>query len=290
MGNMRKVLIVGAAGMLGASLMKIYRKYEVRGISRDILDITDKEKAVDYVTRYRPHLVINAAAYNAVDACENNEEEKRKAFAVNGQGIENLARAAAHTQCTFVTISSDYIFDGVAGYYNEMAKANPLSVYGKSKYAGEKAVQSVAKQHPKWKWYIIRTSKLFGQRGSSPTAKKSFFEKMQEHAEQHNTLRVIDSEKSCFTYVPDLAQALFDLVRDNVSPGIYHLVNEEPATWYEGVAAFMASTKQQNILVPVSPDVFPRPAKRPETSVLLNTKRPQLRPYTEALKDYLATL
>lgn len=301
-----KVLILGAKGMLGQELARVFgadgpprfgeaRKYEIAAWDKEDIDITNFAEAEKMIREYAPQIILNAVAYNAVDQCEENDEEYAKAMTLNAEVPKFLARVAKELDATLVHYSTDYVFDGenVSGYAED-AEPHPISRYGVSKREGEKNVLAEA-----GKFYLIRLSKLFGKPASSAGGKQSFFEKMLETAKGKSEVSVVDDEKSCFTYAPDLARATRELIEAKVSYGIYHLPNSQAATWYEAAVELFRLAKvypptsnngRVNIVVkPVSADAFPRPAKRPKYSVLLNTKRPVLRSYVEALKEFLET-
>ncbi|MFO7807061.1 MAG: dTDP-4-dehydrorhamnose reductase [Candidatus Moraniibacteriota bacterium] len=283
---MKKVLILGAKGMLGSELMKKFQKngdYEVAGWDVEDLDIGNKKEVFEKIKNQEPQIIINTAAYNSVDKAEESEEEFHKALNVNAEGPKNLAEIAREIDAVFVQYVSDYIFDGEKGEYSEEDLPNPISNYGKSKAKGEKMAQEVG-----GKYYLIRTSKIFGKSANHEGAKKSFFEIMLNLAKEKEELKLIDSEKSCFTYAPDLAQATKDLIENGYNFGVYHIVNEGAATWYEGVKELFEIAGVENVkVIPVTPGEFPRSAKRPASSVLLNTKFPKLRHYSEAIQDWL---
>ncbi len=294
---MVKVLILGSKGMLGQELFRVYREdpgYETVGWDAEDIDLIDFGVAEEKIRGYAPEIIVNAVAYNAVDLCEESTEEFKKAMTLNAEMPGFLARLAREMDATLVQYSSDYVFDGTNEEgYAEDATPNPISNYGRSKWAGEKQVASQG-----GKYYIIRLSKLFGKPAVSATGKKSFFEKMLEisrlaeenkarQAEGKTEVQAVDDEKSCFTYAPDLALATKVLVQHTVPYGIYHLVNEYPATWYEAAQELFKLAKKDVVVKPVSPDAFPRPAKRPHCSALRNTKFIPFRPYTEALEEFL---
>jgi dTDP-4-dehydrorhamnose reductase len=169
--------------------------------------------------------------------------------------------------------------------YDEGAKPHPVSNYGKSKLAGEKAVQKNIK-----KYYLIRTSKLFGKSGKTEDAKKSFFDLMLELGRKNKEVRVIDEETSCFTYASDLAKKTKEIIDSKKPFGIYHVVNSDPCTWYEAVLELYKQAKIKTKVIPVLSSEFPRPAKRPFYSILINTKLNPLRSYKDALKEYLKSI
>jgi dTDP-4-dehydrorhamnose reductase len=283
---MKKVIIFGVKGTLGTQLKKEFSEigeYAVMGLDKDELDITDSEKVSELITKESPQIVINAAAYNAVDKAEKSETEFELAKKLNGEVPKILAEAAKKADAIFVQYVTDYLFDGEKGEYVESDQPNPISNYGISKALGEKNVRDVG-----GKIYLIRISKLFGDPGKSSQAKKSFFEVMLALAKEKDELKVVDDERSCFTYVPDLAKATRQLVEGDYEFGIYHIVNEGPVTWYGGAKKLFELIGNKKIkVVPVGQDKFPRPAKRASSTVLVNTKFPKLRHYEEALKEWL---
>lgn len=285
----KKVLILGAKGMLGQELVRAFSsdtQYTVAGWDYADIDVTDFTAAEEKIRAYAPEIILNAVAYNAVDACEESTEEYEKALLLNADVPKFLARVTEEMSAIFVHYSTDYVFDGknIDGY-EEDAVPRPLSRYGESKWQGEKNVLASG-----GKKYLIRLSKLFGRSAASETAKKSFFEKMLQASKGKTEVTVVDDELSCFTYAPDLALATKDLIEDNAPYGIYHLANENGATWYEGARELYAQAHIGVTIQPVGSDVFLRKTLRPKCSILRNTKRPPLRPYQEALKEYLKNM
>ncbi|MDQ5901851.1 MAG: dTDP-4-dehydrorhamnose reductase [Patescibacteria group bacterium] len=281
------VLILGAQGMLGQELVRVFgenTRYDVLGWDREEIDLTDFTFSERKIREVAPSHILNAVAYNAVDACETSEEEYAQAQLLNTEIPRRLAHIASQIDATFVHYSTDYVFDGTntAGY-SEVAKPYPLSRYGMTKYRGEQAVLAAVGQS-----YVIRLSKLFGKPAVSTAGKQSFFEKMLLVAEGKTEVSAVDGERSCFTYAPDLARATRELLEDRSSPGIYHLANSGVATWYEAAQELFRLVRPDVIVRPVSPDAFPRPAERPEYSELLNIKRPLLRDYREALQEFIS--
>lgn len=280
-----KILILGQKGNLGSQLAKTFEKEEnkVAGLDREDVDITNKELILAKIKQIKPEVIINAAAYNAVDKCE---EEKifELAKKINSEAVGCLAQICAKMGIIFIHYSSDYVFDGNKKTgYNEKDQPNPINKYGQSKLLGEEAI----KKTKNLKYYLIRTSKLFGPKGSSPLAKPNFFDLMLKLAREKKELDVIDGEKSCFTYTQDLARATKRLISQKKEYGIYHITNSLPATWYEAAKTLFEITKNPIKINPVTSNKLPRPAKRPKCSILQNTKLPPLRSYKQALKEYL---
>lgn len=322
----KKVLIIGSKGMLGQELLEVFENdqdCEVVGWDREEIDVTDKKESKEKIEKLKPQVILNASAYNAVDLCEESDEEFERAKKINGIAPGNLAEIAKGVDAVFVHYSSDYVFgknmpqipepEGCGGNcggcglhegfapeigFKEDDKCAPVNRYGETKLMGEEEVQKKGE-----KYYIIRLSKLFGKPGESKGAKRSFFDVMLEvgkkndevhpvksskaGAEQFNGVKVIDEETSCFTYAPDLAKKTKEIIDSKKDFGIYHIVNSDSCTWYEAVLELYKQAGLKTKVVPVSGDEFPRPAKRPFFSVLLNKKLNPLRSYKEALKDYL---
>jgi dTDP-4-dehydrorhamnose reductase len=304
-----KVVILGGHGMLGQALTDLFihdPAYEVTSWDKEDVDVTDFEVLREKLITEKPSIILNCVAYNAVDLAEENDEEYQKALLLNRDVPGELATIANDLDATLVHFSSDYVFAGdieekkqggcgnsscCGGNchgggekgYGEGAFPNPLSRYAESKSAGEEQVVMNAK-----KYYLVRLSKLFGKPGSSEAAKRSFFDVMLEAGKSKPEVQVVDSEKSCFTYAPDLAMAVKDLIEDGDQYGIYHLPNTGAVTWYEAVQELYRQAGLTTIITPVTPDAFPRKAKRPVFSALINTKRPSLRRYEVALAEYLS--
>ncbi|MCX6781402.1 MAG: sugar nucleotide-binding protein, partial [Candidatus Magasanikbacteria bacterium] len=186
-------------------------------------------------------------------------------------------------EAKFIHYSTDFVFDGEnENGYTEDAVLNPINAYGRSKADGEARVQKVGGE-----FYLIRISRLFGMPASSAAGKKSFVDIMKGFAFEKTEINLVDSERGTPTYAPDAAAATFALLTDNAPFGIYHLANSETCTWYEFGKAVFEELKAPIIAHAVTPDAFPRPAKRPRVSPLINTKRPQARSWHEALHEYL---
>lgn len=306
---MQKILIIGAKGMLGQELVKIFKKdspYKVLVWDKEDLDITSETAVYHKIKTVAPNIIINAAAYNAVDKCEENQKEFALAKKINGLAPSYLAKTAKKIGAVLIHYSTDYVFDGQPDIpepqgcshscgschlhesfqpqigFNEDAKPNPISNYGRTKLIGEKAVIQNIK-----KYYLIRTSKLFGKPAQIAGAKKSFFDVILELGQKNKEVKVVDEEISCFTYTPDLAQKTKEILESQKPFGIYHIVNSGPCTWYEATLELYQQAKIKTKVIPVSSDEFPRSAKRPTYSVLLNTKLNPLRDWREALGEYL---
>jgi dTDP-4-dehydrorhamnose reductase/glucose-1-phosphate thymidylyltransferase short form len=256
-------LILGAGGMLGRDLAAVFPGARLCG-HKD-LDITDEAAVKAYILEMKPDLVINAAAYTNVDGCEDDPET---AFAVNGDAPGYIAAACREVGAVLVHYSTDYVFDGSKTEYIESDETNPINVYGASKLRGE---QKIAENMDDYR--IIRTSWLFGRHG------KNFVETIRHLSQTNETVRVVTDQVGKPTYTADLAHKTAEIAE--CPPGIYHMTNDGVCSWYEFARAFAPN------VVPCSSSEFPRKAKRPAYSVLVNTKTSPMRPWKEALEDYL---
>lgn len=284
-----KVIIIGAKGNLGYQLAKVFADgNEVISWDKEDIDVTDKDLIHKKIKELKPDLIVNAAAYNAVDKCEEDEEQFEIAKKINGLAVGYLADAALVVGAVLVHYSSDYVFDGKNELgYKEDDEPNPISKYAESKYLGEREL--ISRSGKGLKWYIIRPSKLFGPKGESDVAKDNFFDLVLKLSKDKKVFNMVEgAEISSFTYTPDLAEATRRLVDDNMGYGIYHITNHGPASWYEAAKFLFEITNSNDVqLNPVSSKDYPRPAKRPRYSVLLSTKIEPLRDWREALREYL---
>ena len=282
-----RVLILGAKGNLGGQLVKVFStdENEVIDWDKEEIDITDRGLILKKVGDIKPDLIINAAAYNAVDKCEESDAQYEMAKKVNIDGPKFLAEAAITVGAILVHYSSDYVFDGKNKKgYTETDEPNPISRYGKTKYHGEKRI--IEQSGNGLKWYLIRTQKLFGPKGESEAAKPNFFDLMLKLSKEKDELEVVNEEKSFFTYTVDLAMATKKLVESDAGFGIYHLANQGAYTWYSATKEFFKVAQVKINIKPVLGSKFPRPAKRPKYSMLLNNKTEPMRDLKEALEDY----
>ncbi len=281
----KRIIIIGSHGMLGQDLVKLFEKdtgWEVFAFDRGEIDITSEDSLRKKIDEIDPSVVVNATGYNAVDKCESDEIEYELAKKINGYGPGKLAKICKENDIPIVHYVSDYIFDGEKGEYAEDDKPNPISNYGRSKLLGEEEIKKNTD-----KYYLIRTSKLFGAPGRSAMSKRSFFDTMIHFSKDNSLMKIVDEEKSCFTYTPDLALETKKMIEEPVPFGVYHVINEGPCTWYEAAVELFKLAKIEVEVVPVPSSEFPRPAKRPRSSVLVNTKLKPLRNYKDALQEYL---
>jgi dTDP-4-dehydrorhamnose reductase len=278
-----KVLITGAGGMTGSELVRQARErsWDVVPLTKADLDITDARAVEGVVGHERPDVIINAAAYTAVDAAESAAEA---AMAVNAAGPENVARAAKTNGAQVLHISTDYVFDGESPEpYEPDDRPAPINVYGESKLAGEMALRESCPEH-----VIVRTSWVYSHEG------KNFVRTMLRAAEEKREIRVVMDQHGCPTSSQDLARALLcaaNLMVRSFVVGTYHFCNAGSTTWFDFAnAIFDMSDYHPPRVVPITTAEFPTAARRPRRSVL-NTNSFQLafgvepRPWQEALKD-----
>ena len=282
------ILILGAQGMLGQVLVNEFShaKYEVVGWDRADLDITDREKVLEKIGILKPKIIINAAAYNNIDKAET--EDGDLVFKINSDAIGYLVEASSQVGALFAHYSTDYVFRGdQKDGYAEDATPDPQSVYAKSKFEGENRLLSLRAARSNLKFYLIRTSRLFGSAGMGEGVKKSFVDVMLKLGSEKDSLGLVDEEVSSPTYVVDLARVTRELIESGAPVGIYHCTNSGACSWYEWAQEIFKLADLPVKLNSISADKFPRPAKRPKFSKLLNTKLPPLRSWQEALAEYL---
>jgi len=275
-----KVIIIGADGMLGQELAKVFSEENCLLWDIKQIDITDKDQVLSKIKAERPDLVINSAAYNDVDGAEQNEALANK---INGYAVGYLAEAVRNAEGILVHYSTDYVFKGDnKDGYKEFDAPDPQSAYARSKYLGEQELQKNIKDY-----YLIRLSKLFGKPANSKISKKSFVDTMLTLAQTKKEIDVIDEELSCPTYAPDLAQRTKEIVSKKMPFGIYHAANSGANTWFQFTQEIFKIKNIDVKLNPVSGNSFPRAAVRPRYSVLLNTKMNLMRSWQDTLEDHL---
>lgn len=284
------ILLLGSGGNLGKAFVDLLEaKEDIKVIAWDKndIDVTDEGILSKKIIELKPDIIINTVAYNDVDECEVNPEAEKIANDLNVDFVKFLGEIALDNNILLVHYSSDYVFKGdeKAGY-NEEAKIDPINTYGETKAHGE---QELLKLNGRGlKYYLIRTSKLFGSQGDSSLSKTIFFERIFSLAKRKEVIKAINNEQGSFTYTSDLASATYDLIESGSAFGIYHLVNSGQASWYTAAKYFLDKIGLAAEIIPVGRKEFPRAAKRPEYSLLLNTKRPELRSWQEALDEFIS--
>jgi dTDP-4-dehydrorhamnose reductase len=273
----RPTVIFGATGMLGSMFVRALP--EALFFSGAQADLTKKGAVEKILETYHPGVVINCAAYTDVDGAEEHEDVANK---VNGEGVRALAAAAKKIGARLVHFSTDYIFDGQNAHgYAEDAQPKPLNAYGRSKLAGEQAVQEETDNY-----LLIRTAWLYGPNG------KNFVDTMRKKMESGEALRVVGDQEGSPTYTSDLVDATLLLLAKAAPSGIYHLVNSGRVSWFGFAQKIQALLGTHAPLEEVFSDAFPRPAQRPQYSVLNNTKLKNIKinplpEWEDALARYL---
>jgi dTDP-4-dehydrorhamnose reductase len=271
-----KVLVTGAAGMLGSDVMRVGEEagHEMIGCARADLDIADQTAVEAALAETRPAAVINCAAWTDVDGAEDHEQE---ALVVNGTGAGNVAAAAARVQAAVIHPSTDYVFDGSKEEYVESDPVGPLSSYGRSKLEGERQVAAANPQH-----FIVRSSWLFGVAG------RNFVDTMLRLADDMDEVVVVRDQIGCPTYTGHLAEGLVRLL-DSEFHGIHHMAGDGRCSWYEFAIEIFRQAGSSCKVMSSTSDMLDRKAPRPPFSVLVSERDHPivLPPWQEGLAAYL---
>jgi dTDP-4-dehydrorhamnose reductase len=288
-----KILLTGAYGQVGNEIVDLAVKssLELYPFTHQQLNITEFEQLKQTISTIKPHYIINAAAYTAVDRAES---ERERAFAVNALGVKHLAKIAQEYDIPLLHISTDYIFDGHKKLaYCEDDAANPLSVYGLSKLSGENLLRETWFKH-----IILRVSWVFGAYSSN------FVKTIVRLAKEHSELSIIADQRGAPTYSGDIAQTLLKIIKclhmGQTDWGTYHYTGTPTLSWYEFAKKIVDEAKQHQQLVlreiiPISTLEYPSLARRPYNSELACDKFAQvfnIKPnnWSEGLKKVVSTL
>ena len=260
-----KILVTGGDGQLGSALKKLagdYKDYIFTFIDVRDLDLTDSSAMAAFLGTHQPGILINCAAYTAVDKAES---ETDRAMAVNATAPGEIARICSETGIRLIHISTDYVFDGRSFIpYKETDPVNPVSVYAKSKLEGETRIQ---KQHVKG--IIIRTSWLYSEYG------QNFVKTILKKGKELGKLKVVYDQVGGPTYAGDLARAILDILPEVANTGsmeVYNYANEGVISWFDFAYAIIEISGIACILEPVETTAYPTPATRPSYSVFNKTK------------------
>ena len=280
MATIEKVLVLGARGTLGGQFMRLYP--EATGWDREDVNVLDPAALLLRLDGlgFVPDAVVNCAAFNDVDGAEDRPEQ---AFALNAEFPRRLAQWTKQKGVPLVHFSTSYVFDGSRGEYRETDAPAPLSAYGRSKWRGEQLVAENG-----GRWYVVRTAVIYGPKGESELSKKSFVDIMLDLAAKRPTIEAVADEVNSLTYAVDLAARTRDLLEAAPPAGIYHVTNSGGASWYDFAREIFRIAGQSTTLLAVPSTRFPRQAKRPAHAILLNTLLPPMRPWQEALAEFLA--
>ena len=259
------MVVFGAAGQLGTELIREFRArgYDALAAGRSDADLKDPDATTQIIGRERPKLVVNAAAYNAVDQAEQEPEE---AWRVNALAVMRMARACRGVGASLVHYSTDYVFDGEkAAPYVEADPTHPIGAYAVSKLGGELYAQAYV-ENP----LVIRTSGVFGAAGRQ-TRRGNFPELMLRLAGEGRTIRVVDDHTASPTYAPALAARSVDLIEAG-GRGVFHIGGGQPISWYEYARLVFGAAGVKADLQPTNRHEYPTAARRPLYSALSNGK------------------
>ncbi|MDC0891142.1 dTDP-4-dehydrorhamnose reductase [Gammaproteobacteria bacterium] len=264
-----KILLLGANGQLGQSIVKRAKSHLIAALSKEELDISDREKVYTKIDELKPDIVINAAAFTDVNLAEAYPMEAKK---INTYGPKYLADACAINNTPIIHISTDYVFDGKkTSAYLPSDDTNPIGIYGRTKLDGEFYIN-------KYKFgYIIRTSWLFSEYGSN------FFKTMIALTNKSDEINVVSDEIGCPTYAGDLADAIIlstqSIASGRLAPAIYHFASSNPCSWYEFASSILKEGHVQNklkklpLIKPINGSVYHKNYDvRPKYSALDSSK------------------
>jgi dTDP-4-dehydrorhamnose reductase len=273
-----RVLVIGAAGMLGHDLLAVAEGAGHEPVGWDLpeVDITDAAALQEAVEALRPDAIVNCAAWTDVDGAEEHEAQ---ATEINGAGAGNVARAAAAAGALVVQVSTDYSFDGTASEpYTESSPVSALGAYGRSKLAGEVAVADVGGE-----FAIVRSAWLFGAHG------KNFVDTILRLGAERDEIAVVDDQVGCPTYTGHLAPALVEIAERRLT-GVLHVAGGGSCSWYDLAVAALERTGTECAVRRQSTEQLGRPAPRPAYSVLRSEREdtPRLPPWQDGLDAHLA--
>lgn len=279
----KPVIIFGADGQLGFDLSRVLvANYSLTGFNRAQADITDYGLIAEIINQKKPAIVINATAYNKVEAAE---QEKDLAFEVNAEAVGHLASIAKQSGAVLIHVSSDYVFAGDKDFFIETDEPQPLNVYGQSKLAGEEKVKSLAGNY-----YLIRTSSVFGT--NEGKQKMNFVDQIVAKARQGQVMRIVNDQIMSPTFSYDLAVKIKQLLEKPAPFGIYHITNQGSCSWYEFAKKILELMNIQAEVVAISTGQSGTKVNRPKTSILKNAALEKLGlapmpPWQDALRRYL---
>ena len=262
--------------MLGTDLMAHLADEDIAAVGLDLpdIDITDRRATIRAVSEAAPDVVFHLAAWTDVDGAEDHEEQ---ALVVNGEGTRNVAIACREAGSALVAVSTDYVFPGTGGPYDEWAATDPLQAYGRTKLAGERLAEMEYPEGTR----IARTAWLYGANG------RNFVDTMLMLAIDRDAVDVVADQTGCPTWTKDLCPALVEIA--SLPPGVYHTAGGGSTTWADFAREIFRVANVDCAVNDTTTEAFDRPAPRPEVSVLEVTREgaPRLRAWEDALADYI---
>ncbi|NJR64169.1 MAG: dTDP-4-dehydrorhamnose reductase [Leptolyngbyaceae cyanobacterium CRU_2_3] len=278
---MKHILLIGGAGQVGQELQQTLASVaQVTSVSREELDLTEPDRIRQLIQTTQPSLIVNAAAYTAVDKAET---EIDLAKAINAEAPTVMAETAQQIGANLIHISTDYVFDGCKNTpYTELDRPNPISIYGQSKLIGEEGIQRVADRSPQFRYAILRTAWVYGSRG-----KGNFVKTMLRLGADRDSVRVVADQVGTPTWTTDIAEAIATLsphfleaapnaaAPDAIAPnGIYHFTNSGITSWYDFAVAIFEEAEALGFplklkqVIPITTAEYPTPTQRPAYSAL----------------------
>lgn len=287
-GNaMKKIAITGANGQLGSALCARFGDQAIP-LTRSELDLANLSEIQEVLTKIQPDIVINCAAYTAVDKAEEDTELSER---INGDAVGEIAKACNTLDITLVQISTDYVFEAsesTGSPWKETDQTKAKGKYATSKLLGEANAQN-AKRH-----FVIRTCGLYDAANNGPVRGRNFVDTMLSLSQDRDQLSIVNDQRCTPTYIPHLADAI-EFLADRDEYGIYHITNGDEATWFEFAGELFRQSNTPMSLEPITTEQYGAPAPRPGYSVLDNAKYlalggPKLPSWTQGLSDYLSAL
>ena len=265
-----RILVTGKSGQLGRSIHKVINTNQSLNefifVDRGELDFSQEESIASYFNNNKFDIVINCAAYTAVDKAE---EQQELANQVNHLAVKQLAEIAKEQKTKLIHISTDYIFDGEASHsYTETAETNPINIYGKTKLAGEKAIQAIMSTNA----IIIRASWVYSEYGNN------FVDTMLRLSKEQNKLNVVNDQIGSPTYATDLANTILKIINNkdyqakDQATEVYHYTNKGKISWYEFAKEIFELSDIRCTVNPITTKQYPTPAKRPKNTLMNKDK------------------
>jgi dTDP-4-dehydrorhamnose reductase len=281
-----KIALIGADGQLGTDIYKYFSEkgLDISGLTQKEIEVCDMNICNDVLAKIKPELIINTAAFHKVDDCE---DEVSTTFAVNVEGVKNLAKVCLEIDAALMHFSTDFVFGGYTKDtpFTEEDCPRPISIYGISKLAGEYVIQYMLK-----KYYIIRVCGLYGYAGSLGKG-SNFVELMIKLAKEGRDIKVVNDQVLTPTSTKDVTEKLYELIKTG-KYGLYHMTNTGSCSWYEFACEIFRLTGLSPNISPTTSEAFSAKARRPAYSVLDNAHLraiglDDMRHWKESLKDYI---